>query len=67
MFTIVLWVYVSLFECFKQLPANFTLILSLLLLLLLLLLLYFIVVVRLLSDVVGDLIVSSDNPLDFDD
>ena len=66
MFTIVLWVYVSLFECFKQLPANFTLILSLLLLLLLLLL-YFIVVVRLLSDVVGDLIVSSDNPLDFDD
>ena len=66
MFTIVLWVYVSLFECFKQLPANFTLILSLLLLLLILLL-YFIVVVRLLSDVVGDLIVSSDNPLDFDD
>ena len=27
MFTIVLWAYLSLFDCFKQLPPNFTLIL----------------------------------------
>ena len=48
--------YVSLFVCFKQLPVNFTLIL---------LPTQLIDGVRLLSDVVGGLILLVDNPLDF--
>ena len=58
MFTTFPWLYVRLFDCFKQLPVHFTLILSVFLI-------QFIHGVRLLSDLLGRLIVSSDNPLEF--
>ena len=58
MFTIVLWVFVGLFCCFKQPALIFSLIL---------LSRQSINGERLLSDVAGGLIVSSGNPLDYHD
>ena len=55
MFTIFLWAYVTLFDCFKQLPLNFTLIL---------------LPIQLIDGerlVVGGPIFSVDNPLDCHD
>ena len=54
MFSIVLWVYVTLF-CFKQLPLNFNLVL---------LPVKWIKGERLLSDVGGGLVLLSNNPID---
>ena len=56
-FTVFLWVNKG-FQCLKQLPINFTLVLKSI---------YFNEGARLLLDVEGCLILSSDNPLDFHD
>ena len=59
MFTTFSYVH-EIFGCFKQLPVNFTLTCSQYSY-------FFNSGVRLIPDVVGDIILSADNPLDFHD